>query len=172
MIWIISSKVCDKEEEEKRKQFINVVTEARVSSFKRFCFEYRAFPNPNQQVEFFQCKSDKGEYGFFITAHNNEVIPILKKVLTLKRSVVVVNTCATNKKLKKAIYDTVKQYNSNSEVYFATQEGHHKGILVNYLDDYGDFGFRTSKSERKLFRHRTEGLIRAIRIAFDKYSER
>ena len=171
MIWIISSKVCrDKEEENSRYQFIKEVAGAKVSSLEKYFFEYRNFPNPNQLVEFMQCKSDKGEYGFFITSHNNEVIPILQKVLTGKRAVVVINTCVTDKRLERAIYNIVKKDNCNSEIYFATQERNEKGILVNYIDNLGDFGFQTSRSERCLFRNRSKGLIKAIRVVFDKCS--
>ena len=46
-----------------------------------------------------------------------------------------------------------------------------KGVLLNYIDNVGTFGFATSVSERELFIHRKEGLIKAIRLAFDEVLE-
>ena len=63
---------------------------------------------------------------------------------------------------------TIKQYNQQSELYLAQQEKDQRNGSFNYAEDFGTFGFLTTKSEREVFMHRKEGLIRAIRLAFEK----
>ena len=65
----------------------------------------------------------------------------------------------------------VKEINAKSEVYFAMQERKQKSNItyeVNPLDDVGTFGFETTKSERELFRKRKNGLIKALREAYER----
>ena len=121
------------------------------------------------QVKFYQCNSEKGEYGFFITAHINvEVQPILLHVLTGKKALVVINSCALNEAIKTQCLNIVKLKNSESELYFAKQTLDENGRALNYYDNVGTFGFPTTVSERELFQRRSLGLIKALRTVFEK----
>ena len=109
-------------------------------------------------------------YGVCITAHINEVEPILNSILSSKRAIVIVNSCMLSNGISERIYKLVLSKNPCSELYFAKQEKR-KGFdisRVNYIDNVGNFGFGTTKSERELFMNRSLGLIPAIRASFDK----
>lgn len=170
MIWIVSKRVSGSESELKcRHQFIENVTQVRVSPWnKRVCAANRRFQSP---VEFYQCASNKGEYGIIITAHINEVLAIVENVLTNKKALVIVNSCIIKNYIKNKYLGIVKARNSQSKLFFARQERSNTGVLLNYIDNVGTFGFATSVSERELFIHRKEGLIKAIRLAFDEVLE-
>ena len=167
MIWIVSKKVSISEKElANRHIFIEDITQANVSPWlERTCVLNRF---PKSTVGFYQCTSDKGEYGFMITAHIDEVPAIVKNVLTSKRALVVVNSCIVNKNARSYCLNIVKAKNAQSELFFAKQKVLSSGALVNVVNNAGTFRFGTTASERELFMHREEGLIKAIRVAFDK----
>ena len=169
MIWIVSESVCGTQEELcMRHQYIEEVSLANVSRWKRNDCEYIYTSHGRTRVGFYQCKSDKDEYGINITAHIGEAISILKEVLTQKRAIVVINSCIIDKKIIQIIFEFVKQKNTNTELYFAKQEKGFDGKYMNIISAVGNFGFITSKSERLLFKNRSLGLIKAMRTAFDK----
>lgn len=167
MIWIVSKAALSSEKElVYRHRFIEDVTLASVSPWlERTCVFSGFLRIP---VVFYQCTSDKGEYGIMITAHINEVPAILGNILTDKKTLVIVNSCIIRKNIRNICLSIVKARNTQSELFFAKQEVSDSGALVNYVDNVGTFEFGTSVSERELFTHRKEGLIKAIRLAFDK----
>ena len=167
MIWIVTKTVCKSQEElEHRHKYIQDVTGARVSPWCEFeCKRLGVFP---AKFGCYKCQSDKGEYGVIITAHINEVTTIINNIIGDKRAIVVANSCEWERGFSKKILDLVNTKNRNSELFFAKQQKDDNGHLVNYADDIGEFGFKTTLSERKLFRQRQSGLIKAIRIAYDK----
>ena len=168
MNWIVSDKTPSVEKTlANRTEFIRDVASAKVTLWrKQICKGDGVF---RSSVNFFQCNSEKGEYGFFITAHiNMEVQPILRYVLTGKKAIVVINSCALNEKTKAQCLNIVKAKNAVSELYFAKQTIDENGRAINYCDDVGTFGFATTVSERELFQNRSLGLIKAIRTAFEK----
>ena len=80
----------------------------------------------------------------------------------------IVNSCLLKTRYKKDFLDIIKIKNPQSELFFAKQERNDSGFLVNYVDNVGEFGFSTSQSERELFIHRKEGLIKALRLAYER----
>lgn len=168
MIWIVSKAlVVSKEELNNRHQIIQEITQAKVSPWsEHYCKSARW---PHTPFGFYQCVSQKGEYGIVITAHMNiEVQPILQQVLSTKKAFVVINSCEIRKSAKDECFRIVISKNSQSEMYFAKQEMSDSGYLINYMENAGMFGFQTTMSERELFQQRRLGLVKAIRIVYDK----
>ena len=58
--------------------------------------------------------------------------------------------------------------NPHSEIFYAKQELSDAGFLMNYIEDAGEFGFRSTVSERELFQQRHLGLVKAIRTVYEK----
>lgn len=172
MNWIVSKKACETDAELKsRWEYIKKTTGVIPSAWSvERCSPYGSY---RQLPEFYICRTKKGEYGFIITAHIKEVLPILNTVLQRKRAIVVVNSCMIDKEKCERIYRFILSKHSHSELFFARQENL-KGstpAMVNYIDNVGAFGFGTTDSERKLFMDRSQGLIPAIRGAFDRITE-
>ena len=168
MNWIVSDKVLSSESElTNRSEFIREVAHTKITPWREQSCKGTGMLKP--QVKFYQCNSEKGEYGFFITAHINvEVQPILLHVLTGKKALVVINSCALNEAIKTQCLNIVKLKNSESELYFAKQTLDENGRALNYYDNVGTFGFPTTVSERELFQRRSLGLIKALRTVFEK----
>lgn len=168
VIWVVSKSVCNSFEElNSRHKYIKEVTKAEVTPWSESSCEYK-WLGIKRTCSFYVCKSKKGEYGIIITAHIPEIVAIFKNLASSKRAIIVVNSCEINKGVSSQFLSIVKQKNIYSELFYAHQEKHPNGSLVNYADDVGDFGFRTTLSERMLFRHRNEGIIKAIRGSFQK----
>lgn len=168
MNWIVSDKALTSADElTNRAKIIQEIVCAKVSPWRKHsCKGTGLFQPP---VNFYQCTSKKGEYGFFITAHINiEVQPILLHVLTSKKALVVINSCAMSEATKVQCLNIVKSKNANSELYFAKQILDEEGHALNYYDNVGAFGFATTISERELFQNRNLGLTKALRTVFEK----
>ena len=95
----------------------------------------------------------------------------MRQVLTNKKALVVVNSCAINEETKEQCLRIVKSKNEGSELYFANQTLDEKGRALNYCDYVGTFGFATTESERELFQKRQLGLTKAIRTVFEKVAK-
>lgn len=168
VIWVVSKSICSSQDElDCRHQYIRKVTKAEVSPWSESSCEYKRL-GFRRMCQFYICRSKKGEYGIVITAHVQEVEAIFEQVASRKRAIVVINSCEIDKMFSRAFLLKVKQKNSSSELFFAYQEKESNGILVNYADNVGTFGFSTTLSERLLFRHRHNGLLKAIRESFKK----
>lgn len=168
MNWIVSDKaICSVNELANRTEFIQEIVHAKVTPWREQSCRGVGLLKP--PVKFYQCSSQKGEYGFFITAHINvEVQPILIHVLTSKKALFVINSCALSEATKVQCLNIVKSKNAESELYFAKQTLDEKGHALNYYDNVGAFGFATTVSERELFQNRNLGLTKAIRTVFEK----
>lgn len=167
MIWIVAENICSSDNELKeRHKYIKKITQAKVSSWRN-CVCKNEFHLQNTELKYYQCQSFKGEYGIIITAHIQDVPYILIEVLNNKKSIVVVNSCAIKREFVKNIYDIVVQKNKQSELFFAAQNETDKGY-INSLDDVGNFGFMTTKSDRMLYKNRDNNLTKAIRSAYKK----
>ena len=138
MIWIVSKALVTPEELPLRHQFIQEITGAKVSKWVECnCPSNRRF---TKAIGYYRCSSDKGEYGVFITAHMNlEIQPILQQVLFQKKALVVINSCAMEKNSKLNCINIVKGKNLNSEIFYAKQELSASGLLMNYIEDAGEF---------------------------------
>ena len=97
-----------------------------------------------------------------------EVQAILQQVLLRKRARVVINSCKINRNVQNECLRIITSKNPRSEMYFAKQEMIDSGELINYMDNVGAFGFKTTLSERELFQQRQLGLVKAIRMVYDK----
>lgn len=168
MNWIVSDKALTSVNElTNRTEVIQEIVRAKVSPWREQSCKGAGLLRP--PVKFYQCSSEKGEYGFFITAHINiEVQPILLHVLTNKKALVVINSCALSEATKMQCLNIVKSKNFGSELYFAKQTLGENGCALNYYDDVGTFGFATTVSERELFQNRNLGLTKALRTVFEK----
>ena len=168
MIWVVSkSLVASKEELDSRHQIIQEITQAKVTPWTKQCCIGARWPY--RLIEFYQCTSQKGEYGLVITAHMNiEVQPILQQILSQKKALVVINSCEIQKSAKEECYRIITSKNLWSEMYFAKQEVSDSGYRINYMENVGAFGFPTTLSERELFQQRRLGVVKAIRAVYDK----
>lgn len=168
MNWIVSDSLLSEEGElARRAVIIQKLTRAMVSPWREQSCDGVYLISPT--VKYHRCGSKKGEHGFFITAHiNTEVQPILQHVLTNKKALVVINSCALEGKEKDRCLELIKTRNPQSELFFAEQTFEKDGVEINYYDNVGTFGFPTTKSERELFQKRDMGLERAIRTVFEK----
>ena len=168
MNWIVSDRALSSVNElDSRAEFIRKLSHAKVTPWREQSCKDIRFLRP--AIKYYQCSSEKGEYGFFITAHMNiEVQPILLHVLTNKKAIVVINSCAINDATKDQCLDIIKTKNPESELYFAKQTLNNKGQALNYCENVGTFGFATTVSERELFQNRSLGLTKALRVVFEK----
>ena len=165
MIWIVSCSIAGTEENlSARHQFIELVSQARVSPWQKRI----AVVEGKHCLDYYQCQSEKGEYGFLITAHIDETFAILKATKSSKKTIYAINSCQVSNMYKFGLLNIIKGNNRQSELYLAQQEKGQRNWLFNYADDLGTFGFRTTKSERELFMRRENGLTESIRLAFEK----
>lgn len=168
MIWIVSSNIAGTEENlSARREYIRLVSQARVSPWQK----RTAVTASKRYLNYYQCKSEKGEYGLFITAHIDEAFSILRATQNNKKTLFSINACQVSNMHKRKLLNAVKKRNPQSELYLARQEKRKDGKIVNYIDDFGTFGFPTTKSEREVFMRREKGLTQAIRRAFEKVTE-
>lgn len=168
MIWIVSKALVTSEDElNNRHRFVKDITQSEVSPWSLHCCQSNRWLQ--KSIEYFQCTSHKGEYGVVITGHMNiEVQPILQHVLTNKKALVVINSCEIKKSAKEECFRIVTEKNKHSEMFFSRQELSESGYKINYIESAGTFGFRSTISERELFQQRKLGLVKAIRMVYDK----
>lgn len=167
VIWIVSKALVTSEELLLRHQFIQEITGVKVSNWIECnCPSNHKF---TKSIGYYRCTSGKGEYGVFVTAHMNlEVQPILQHILSQKKALVVINSCAMQKNSRLDCINVVKGKNPHFEIFYAKQELSDAGFLMNYIEDAGEFGFRSTVSERELFQQRHLGLVKAIRTVYEK----
>ena len=88
----------------------------------------------------------------------------------VKSDFVVANTCKLPGDLDKRILQQLQNFNSSAQLYYAKQEQEEingEEYDSNMICAIWTFGFKTSKSERMLFKKRKIGLIEAIQNSFD-----
>ena len=151
-----------------RGNFIHLVTGAEVSAW--------GVIQVNGQIrkEYLHCTSNDGIDGTFITAHIGDVYKLcsLREIYTGK--FVVANTCIWEKMSNKKLLNIIRSFNRDIELWFAKQKLSVESNRIlrqsTTLYNFGEFGFKTSLSERKLFTNRGKGLMEAIRVSFDRVS--
>ena len=159
MIWIVSEAVSGSTKElKKRHEYIQEVTKVNVSPWIKRTLSTGKFMW--RTVNIYQCASRK--------AHIEEVPIILKETITSKRAIVVVNSCIMKKSVGRDCLSFVKKQNGSSRLFFAKQEMSHSGALVNFTDNVGTFGFSTTLSERELYIHRNDNIIKAITLSYNE----
>lgn len=164
MVWIVSANIAgDASERQGRLQFIKEITEDRNSKWVKKSL-------PFIRGEFYECETADGLNGAFITAHNYTVYDICMTPRIANKDFVVANTCIMTKNYDKAILKQMLKWNSDALLFFAKQAQIWEGLRLLYsnsINNVGTFGFKTSKSERILYRNRRKGLMEAIKCAFD-----
>ena len=127
--------------------------------------------SPKGFFEYYQCITRDGINGTYITAHNYIVVALCKLPCVAQGVFVVANTCKLVVDLDKKLLQQMQSFNSSAQLYYAKQE---REVIAgreydsNVIRDIGVFGFKTSKSERILYRNRGKDFMKAIRIAFDR----
>jgi len=166
VIWIVSAGI-DKNaiERKARLQYIK-----EVSGDKYISWEKKRELLDGGFIEYYQCITKDGINGTCITAHN--VIAMRLSILpcVVKSDFVVANTCKLPGDLDKRILQQLQNFNSSAQLYYAKQEQEEingEEYDSNMICAIGTFGFKTSKSERMLFKKRKIGLIEAIQNSFD-----
>jgi hypothetical protein len=171
--WIIGSGkdiTSDNNQLSSRRNFINLLTNADVSEWKYLKVNGRVFK------DFLCCVSFDCTDGTFITAHmQNNNFPFLFSLHEVnKGNFVVANTCVLEKPFDTNLLYTLMSYNRNIELFFAKQEltiaSNRLFFHTNTINNFGEFGFQTSLSEREMFKNRKKGLINSIRESFDRVS--
>ena len=128
------------------------------------------------QPEYY-AKSNDGLPYVFITAHTNEVKDIisrLPKIVGIKSykyiKKIIINSCITSAIWIKEIKSSLYLIDLNAVIYYSKQDVYKPNnktpLLVNYPKNVGTYGFLTTKSERGFFRHRNEGIDKALRKTF------
>ena len=113
MIWIVSSSIAGTEENlSARHEYIEMVSQARVFPWQK----RTAVIADKRYLNYYQCKSEKGEYGLFVSAHTPEVAIILSATLSWKRAICAINSCQISDMHKLNLLRTIKQYNQQSEL--------------------------------------------------------
>ena len=112
--------------------------------------------------------------GTFITAHIGEVRLICSLYEVACGDFVIANSCIWEKSLDKQILRDMMKVNRSVELWFAKQEVAVEGggmiRQCTTLNNFGQFGFHTTLSERQLFTKRRNGFMAAVREAYVKVS--
>lgn len=148
-----------------RMNFIKSVTNADVSPWKPLFTNGLVLP-------FLTCVSNDGVSGLFITAHSNVVYSLCNLLYLTHTNIIVINSCLLIPEQWKQILEFLSKSNPRMELFFAKQETiYFNGpLLAKYvtISNVGEFGFRTSISERDMFRNRKLGIKDSIYVSFDK----
>ena len=166
MRWIVSTNpdiTGDEAALQARRDFIREVTMAEVSKWKQLCVNSKLF---------LVCTSNDGINGTFITAHAHEALLLRTRAEIVRGEFIVANTCAVREGGDQDLLWTLKRKNPQIDLYYAKQdppeEDSTRPSRSVEINDLGTFGFRTSLSERKLFRARKQGFVPAIQTAFER----
>ena len=151
-----------------RRNFIKLVTGTDVSDW--------AYMRANGQVlkKFLFCTSYDDVDGVFITAHIND-FPFLCSLREVHKSkLVIANTCIAGKMMDKILLYNMVSHNQKIELFIAKQELSIDNSQIfwktNTINNIGEFGFKTSLSERDLFKNRSKGFLTAIEESFEHVS--
>lgn len=168
MIWILSSDeeiAVNRNQIQARKSYIQNVSNADVSPWRTMELNGKVF---------YVCTSYDDLNGIFITAHVQDVMSVCSIPYFCTCELIVANTCIWHMGAEKEILKRMTYFNKNIELWFAEQklfiDRNQTLRLSTELKNIGLFGFQTSLSERKLFRHRSKGLLKAIQNSFVKVS--
>lgn len=150
-----------------RREYIKKVTGSEVTDWKMLQIK-------DIGKRFLYCISNDGLNGTFITAHIGDVRFICSLYEVAKCDFVVANSCIWEKSLDKQILREMMSVNRSVELWFSKQEiSVEAGYMLRQcttLNNWGQFGFLTSLSERKLFSKRHNGFMAAMHESFVKVS--
>ena len=171
MIWIVANDnqiLGSASERQARMNYIKEVTSTKVSPWDYL------YLNGKKHEGFIYCESYDGINATFITAHIMQVEYLCSNPTIAFGEFVVANTCIWEKGSHKRILRNMMRYNPFVTLWFANQslsiDIHHNFRQTNILTDVGLFGFKTSVSERKLYRTKKLGIRKAIELSFSKIS--
>ena len=126
----------------------------------------------NNKYCFWGCKTEDSLNGVYITAHNFEVVYLCKEKVLQNMDFIIANTCIFREELDTDILRLLRKRNKDVVLWYAKQEiemtEDHIFRKTNTINDVGNFGFFTSKSDRLMFRYRKRGFLPALELAFDK----
>ncbi len=171
MRWIIGNGndiAVDSNQVRARGDYIQCVTGAEVSAW--------SFIWVNEQLckEYLCCTSNDEIDGTFITAHIDDVYKLCSLREICIGKFVVANTCIWERMAHKKLLNNMRLFNQDIELWFAKQELSVDDNRIlrqsTTVNNIGRFGFKTSLSERELFRNRGKGLMEAIRVSFVRVS--
>lgn len=161
MLWIVddSSEIAgDQGTLRARKEYIVELTKSKVSNWERW------------GGYFFRCESDDNCRGVFITTHNYRVGLLCSNPEMYDCGLIVVNSCMIDDVGNQVQLYELRQKNKDIRLYYAVQEivktESGEKVSMNSIENVGTFGFPTSESERRLFRSRDEGFVKALDKAF------
>ena len=171
MRWIISTDkeiAGDSNQLQERRAYIQSVTGSQVSAWNFIRV------NGQQSKKYLCCTSVDNVNGTFITAHIGDVYKLCSMREICMGKLVIANTCIWQRMAHKELLLNMMRLNREIELWFAKQE---LSIDINLilrksttLNNVGEFRFRTSLSERKLFANRSKGFMDAIRVSFERVS--
>ncbi|WP_195984223.1 hypothetical protein [Clostridium sp. D33t1_170424_F3] len=171
MRWILSADpkiAVDTTQLQARRVFIQDVTCAEVSDWGHMQISV------SDSYGFFQCISNDGVDGVFITAHMPDVHFLCNFPQIYNTEFIVANTCIWERLSHKSLLYSLRSKKQDAQLWFAKQElsvdANHLFRQSTTLNNVGQFGFQTSLSERKLFMHRKKGLVNGIQESFDRVS--
>lgn len=170
MDWIVSTDkeiAGDKAQLHARRTYISEVTGTKASDWEGFSISGK-LPN-----DFWRCTSLEGVNGVMITAHTPDIYRLSMLEWIAEKPLLVANTCVWTVGNDKQLLSFLQKGNPEIELRFAKQEVLFTQELFprQYVDltDVGTFGFRTSRSERELFRCYSQiGLRPALEKAFHR----
>ena len=167
MVWIVGADI-DKNVAERRARLQYI---KEVSGDKYISWEKKLGLSSKGLFEYYQCITRDGINGTYITAHNYIVVALCELPCVAQGVFVVANTCKLVVDLDEKLLQQMQSFNGSAQLYYAKQE---REVIAgreydsNVIRDIGVFGFKTSKSERILYRNREKDFMEAIRIAFDR----
>ena len=172
MIWIVSASkgiVDNYLEMNSRMRFIADVTGEKVSPWKPYV------NNNRPRSPYCQIETNDGFDGVFITAHLREVCMLCRIPELCNHEFIIANTCIMQKNNAGNLLRYAKASNSDIRLYLAKQKlvihpYEPSFLYVAFLDNFGQFGFRSTLSERLLFKNRGMGLHKAIDLSYNEIS--
>ena len=169
MRWIVGEDLVTEESHlQARRIFIQRISGAETTDWK-LIYTGGLFP-----IQFFSCRSNDKVNGVFITAHTGDVRLLCSFPEIYRRHIIVINSCIWEENSSTHLLHKMMRFNQNVELWFSKQEpwldSDCNRRQTTTLDDVGLFGFSSSLSERKLFKHRKEGLVEAIKESFVRVS--
>ena len=164
MLWAVSKEIVDsKEELLARLQYIKDVSGDNTASWRTIRYKGK--------ILYYWCETSEGINGAFVSGHNRSVYNFCFMREMLTAEFLVANTCIWIPGYDKKILKQLRSNGKDKQLWYAKQTSNPNAVSVGKryikIEDLGDFGFKTSKSERFLYRNRNKGLMRAIKCSFE-----
>lgn len=168
MDWIVSADkdiAGNKDQLQARRSYISEVTGSKASNWESFSISRKLSNN------FLRCTSLEGVDGVMITAHTHYIYLLSTLKWIAEKPLLIANACVWEVGSDKRLLSFLQKVNPDIELRFAKQSllFDSKYVPRQYVDltDVGAFGFKTSRSERDLFRYCSQiGFRPALEKAF------